>query len=255
MSPETYAVLREPIGKMDIGQAAMALAKAFARLRVDVARELRDRPGILAEGLTRAQAEQAAVLLRQSGIGVFVMAESQMAIPPEPIEIREGKLAADGFAATTSAGPLTAPWNQIILLDCARVKHEEFVQTQEIQMTANYDARHVGTFEPPVRTRQELRSSWKEFLDVICYEPWLHLRIDRNEFRYHATGLPVRAVSYENFSTLLRAFKTRATNAALGPGVALLLDGDPRTRLASSSLKAHENHILWRLQLIWRKEP
>ena len=254
MSSETYAILREPRSKMDLRQAAAALAKVLGRVRIDVTQELRDRPGILADGLTQQQAQKAAGLLRQGGIGVFVMAQSQMALPPPPIEICDGKLGEDGFSFIGPEGPITAPWGQIIFLDCARVGYDEYVKEQQIQMTAYYSRADADAYDPPVVSREVRRSKWKEFLDVVCYDPWVHFRIDRHSFRYAKTGLPLQSASHENFTQLIRAFKARAESAATGPGIRLLLDGDPRTRLSTAGLEAHDNYIQWRLQLLWRED-
>ena len=117
-----------------------------------------------------------------------------------------------------------------------------------IGMGRAFASDRAGTQE----TRKETASAWREVLDLVCYDPWIHLRIDRETFRYAVADMPLHPTNHLNFAALAVMIKACATKAKCGPGISLLLDGQPTTRSKAASLEAHENEVLWRLQLLWR---
>lgn len=267
MPPDTFAVLREPATEFDLRRASAAMAMALGGLAMDHLARLRDAPGVLARGLGQGQAEAFVRALGNQGIAAFVLPESKMAIPPKAEEIREGRVEEEGFRFQSAKGPLLAPWGEILLMDCSMVRFEVERKVQEFRTRpegmANYRVSfgnvRVGRRQivripeaSPNQPRKETVSAWREVLDLICYDPWTHMRIDREKFRYHSAGMPVHPTNHLNFSALAVMLKVRAEKAQCGPGMALLLDGKPATRSKASSLAAYENELLWRLQLLWR---
>ena len=273
MSEATHAVLLDPAGELDMCEAAAAFVEAFGGAPMDYTRQLRDRPGVLARGLAANDARRLALALGNHRIAVFTMAESEMALPPEVVEIRDGQFREDGFLVKSEEGVQLAPWGEILLLDCSRVRYDVTHKRVDPSVRSDGDAsiipnwlrkdnapflQDVTGLDPATigaqrRMRTETRSAWQEVFDAICYDPWMHFRIDADTFRYVNANMPVHATSHLNFTALVVIFKSHATRAEAGPGVRLLLDGNPRTRLRSSSLEAFENHLLWQLQILWRK--
>ena len=275
MSEGTCAVLLDPAGELDMREAAAAFVEVFGGAPPDYTRQLRNRPGVLAQELKPSDARRLELALRNRRIAVFTMTESEMAVPPEVLEIRDGRIQEDGFHIESEEGAQLAPWREILLIDCSRVRYDVIHKRVDPSVRHDGDVSLVpawlrnrnnslspadplagmdpGDIGAQRRIKTETRSAWREVLDVICYDPWLHIRIDADTFRYVNANMPLHPTSHLNFTALTVILKSHSPRAETGPGVALLLDGDPKTRLRSGSLEAFENHLLWRLQLLWRK--
>jgi hypothetical protein len=100
-----------------------------------------------------------------------------------------------------------------------------------------------------VNQPRKIETSWQEHLDVVCCEPWTHLRIEKERFRYADSGLPKHATVLKGFLALAITFKTRCSSAAEGPGVGLLFGGRPQLRQRVQNMKTYENLLQWRLTL------
>ena len=250
---ETYAVLLEPSVEPDLQAIASAIAPATGEVKMDLVRQLKDRSGILAEGLTESQAGTAIMGLRQRGVPVFAVRQSQMAVLTEPVVVHEGKVRPEGFRFHGPSGNALARWSQIVFIDCARVRCEEMKERSEVVREVNPGPR--GSMNVSWRTKRSKHqgSAWKELFDAVCCRPWAQLRFDSTSFRFADTGLPVHPSRHDNYAALVVVFKARCERAISGPGVERLLDGDPNTNLRTSSLRAYENHIRWQLQLLRRK--
>ena len=250
MADETYAILREPGATVDVDKVAEVLAPLNGMHIYDVKKTLQHAPGIL--GLIgKADAHKALALLRARGTEAFLVPTSKLITPPSLVELRHGKITGDGFAFAVKERHILAPWEQIILIDSARVLMEEQVKVSEVQVpeTVGRDGRTSYRVTRKTRTR----STWREFLDVLCYKPWVHFRIRKESFGFAGTGLPVHPTRDENFLALAVIFKTRCQNAVEGPGIEPLFDAKPETRRSFSNMKACDNHFLWQVQLRFRK--
>jgi hypothetical protein len=247
-SAGAYAVLRRSDVELDLSTVARILAPILGCVRADLQGQLAKRPGILVSGLSRHVASQAAHALEQAGVGVRVLPQSDVVIPPPMVEVRRGKVLPQGFQFEDSRAPRLAPWKEIVYFDA--------VQIQTAKNVIAYDREWDTSGEEGVTFRDvaylRLETGWQELLDVVCYEPWVHLRIDKNDFRYSETGLPLHANAMKNFLALLIAFKTRCDALAEGPGVRLLFDGRTETRQRMPNLNTYENLFQCRLTLRFR---
>lgn len=263
--PDTFAVLREPASEMNLRLAASAMAEALGGVAMDHVARLRDAPGVLARNLGQEPAEAFARALGQQGIGTFVLPESKMAFPPDAEDIREGRVEEEGFRFQSEKGPMLVPWGEILLMDCAMVRFDVERKVKEFRTRPEWLRDYSGGLgmrfgrgaflvrhNDPEQPRKETVSAWREVLDLICYDPWAHVRIDRENFNYRSAGMPLHPTNHLNFSALAVMIKARAEKAECGPGMSLLLDGQPATRAKAPSLAAYENDLLWRLQLLWR---
>ena len=201
-------------------------------------------------GLSEAAARKAVAALRGQGTPVFALPQKKLVGLPPVLELRHVQVFPEGLHFEAPEGAVLAPWDEIIFFDSARVRTEKRVRVTKVKpVTISYRGAR-SSFGLTRETRREL--GWRELLDVVCYQPWLHLRIDKDDFRYAETGLPVHPTREANFQALVVTFKARATKAVAGPGIDLLFDGRPRTRSRASSMKAYENQIAWQAQLLFR---
>ena len=252
MANETYAILRETQSDMDIEKASEVLAPILRRVRMEVKQHLCVSPGILVSGLTETAAKKAATQLDGHGMRVFILPHSKFVTPPSVVELRRGKVMGEGFAFKAGTQNIYAPWNQIILIDSARVQVQKTVKVNEIKMpkmTARGGRTSYG-----VTRKSRTQVGWREFLEVLCYKPWVRVRIHKDDFSFAQTGLPVHPTRESNFFALAVTFKTRCPNAVEGPGMAPLFDGKPETRRSEMSMKSFNNHFLWLVQLRFRKK-
>ena len=251
MTEDTYAVLREPNAPLDIPKMAAVLAPLFGRQTVDVEQTLHQSPGILATQLSATLAQSAIEQLRAQGIPTFLLPTNKLITPPFVVELRRGKVMGEGFAFKTGTQNIYAPWDQIILIDSARVQVQKTVKVNEIKLP-ELSARG-GRTAYGVTRKSRTQVGWREFLELLCYKPWIRFRIHKDDFSFAQTGLPVHPTRESNFFALAVTFKTRCPNAVEGPGMAPLFDGKPETRRSEMSMKSYNNHFLWQVQLRFRK--
>ena len=219
-SGATYALLRKDDIELDTGVLAHLLAPILECPAADLQGQLARQPGILLSELPESVASQAARVLEQAGVGVWLLPQSDVVIPPPMVEIRRGKVLPEGFQFKDAHATVLVPWEQVVYFDAVQIQTAKNVITHDREPVGGNDGvRWHDTVQ------QKLETGWQEFLDVVCHEPWVHLRIDKDQFRYPESGLPRHSNAMKNFLGLVIAFKTRCANATEGPGIGLLFDG------------------------------
>jgi hypothetical protein len=243
-SAETFALLRQPRAELNSAKAAEVLAATLGRVRVDLQRELAERPGVLLRGLSADEAREAAGALDEIGVPTWVLPESKIVVPPRPVAIRHGKVEPEGFVFVDAHESKMAAWRNICYFDIVQIlaAKNKIVVDREIRDSS-------GRQISPREVRQKVETKWQEFLDVVCFDPAVHLRIDRSDFRYTDSGLPTHADPAKNYLGLVIAFKTRCESAVEGPGVELLFDGKPDTHQRVANPRIYENLLQWRLTI------
>ncbi len=249
MSPATFAVLQARTDPIDTEALCGVLERTIGLRRTDVLASCRKTPGFLAAGLAEGEARNAVMALTRAGIDAFALADSDFVSLPEAVELQEAAILPEGFTVDPSGKARLIEWQQVILLDTARVMEEKRVLRNEIE---TYTSPKGGSYR---RTVQKKRTEYtpRNLLDVVCWRPWTRFRIFKKSFRFGACGLPKQPTGEAAFQALVIAFQTRGPNAVAGPGVDLLFDGRPETRQTSKSLDAFETLLLWQLQLRLRK--
>ena len=252
MSAGKYAILREMNTTVDAEAACAVIAPIVGMAQGETAMLLRDRPGILLWDLDRECAQKVLAGLHAQGMTCFGLPQKKLVALPETLPTRELTVAGEAFRVPGPSGALVVSWSEVLCYDVVRIrssKRERVVSMGQREHYGRYGATRAH-MSPTYRERLE----WIEYLDVICYEPWTHLRINKSDFRYPRSGLPMHPTRERNFLGLAVTFQTRAEKAFAGGGINDLFDGKPETRQSLRSEKAHENHIMWLLQMAFRKK-
>jgi hypothetical protein len=255
---ETYSVLRELKTEINIQKAAAVIGAATLAAAADMLLPLKKSPGILCAGLRKTDAERIVQELRDMNMPVFSMRDADLVTPPAAIDLKAGKVRGDGFAFDGPEGAMTAAWDKIIVIEAGQIKKSKQVTKIESKRPARYTSMAGGGMINAsggggVVRRTHTEMEYTDLFDIICYEPWLHLRINKATFQFAQTGLPRHPTREANFTGFVVVFKARCTNAISGEGVELLFDGKPATRSRTASKEAFENHLLWLTQLRFRK--
>ncbi|HRU04162.1 MAG TPA: hypothetical protein P5137_00135 [Candidatus Brocadiia bacterium] len=238
------AVAREDGPGYSIPRAAAAMAQVLSGVAPDWARELRDRPGILAEDLPPDTAEALVHALAGHRIPAFVVAQDEMAVPPPPFLASEAQLTEEGFLCRSGQQKALAPWDEVILFECARVRAAS---------RGPLDLLRRNRAAAPRGTAGDQEATSHDLLDIVCYQPWLHVRVDSETFQFASLGLPPQPARRQSFANLVRVIRGRCPEATAGPG-ALLILGRGEGALTLPTIEACDNNLLWRLQLLWRAE-
>jgi len=240
------AVLREDSTAYDIQRAAAAMAQVLGGVAPDWSRELRDRPGVLADNLPADMAQALASALTSQRIPAFAMPQDDMAIPPPPLMATEAVPSDEGLLCRSGQQAELVPWEEVVLFDCARVRAASLSPLDLL--------RGRGRAAPAGQPAEEPESSSRDLLDIICYEPWLHVRIDAETFQFASLGAQPQSARRLGFASLVRLVRGHCQDATAGPGALLILGRRAGGALSLPSLAACDNHLLWRLQLLWREE-
>jgi hypothetical protein len=245
---QAHSLMRSGEGEFDLAEAARVLAPILDVPRANLQQQLAERPGVFAQGVPEPVAAEAVASLRHTGIEAVSVPDSEVVHRPATIEVKRGRVLDDGFQFRHRGQDRIAPWGEIVFFDAASVQLTEQVVESEREPIRTDD-------RPTYRdvAYQRVKASWEEFLDVVCYEPWVHLRIAKDSFHYAQAGIPAYASSTKSFLALVIAFKTRCDPAGEGPGVGLLFDGKARTRQRVPSMRMYDNLLMWRLTLRFRE--
>ena len=252
-SKDVYAVLLEPSADVETSRIARAMAPALGKATMDLMMALRNRSGILAESLSEEEAGRIAAGLQQAGVLFFIVKQNSLVDPPPVVEIREGRFTDEGYAFESRPQQVLAPWDRILLLECARVRYEVSKVRTELDVSFDTDGEGNTLRNWQGRQKRVQEPAWKVLLEVICEDPWVRVRIDGSSYRFGKDGLPVHLNRHDNLLARAVVLRTRSERAAAGPGLEALLGGRPDAQVKLNGMECYENHIRWQLQMIYRQ--
>ena len=272
---DSYHVLAREELSVPRPAVSRAVAHATGRVAFDVARELRRRIGVLADGLSREAAEQLVAALAQVGVRAFALEDDQVVRFPDPGFLETARLGPDALivsdlrdAEQKPIGSANVPYGDIVLLATAMVTTETKRKVSEPDhltgggglIAAHAVTRGIiplwplhGNAKPARRTERRLESDY--FLDLFAVEPARHLRLNAGTFNFVQTGLKMEPTSIANLRRFIEAFVPRCDQAIIDPSVRHVLDGSPQTDLRCDGLEQYDAYLAWRVQLLYHPEP
>ncbi|MBA2117504.1 hypothetical protein [Bremerella alba] len=237
---DTYSILREADCRIDLDRAAEIMGPHLGLAKADTVQVLHDRPGVLAKMVPYDAARDMAKALILDGMPCRVVHDDHLVrIPSPPREAVRGMEFSDEqlvFRSVEWEGYLR--WDNIRLLDIVQDVAEkvEFVTIEESDGESHSH-----------RTERKSRFDVSVFLEIVCSDPVLRMRIDRNQFRYKSTGLKMHTNREMNFRALCIAIHMRSPDALIGPGFAWLSKGNNTHHQNGNTLKKFENFATWLL--------
>jgi len=247
-TPPNFAVVQTDDGELDSVMAARLLAEPLNSPLADLIARIAIARGILAEDLSKAEAQRCAAALTNGGIVVRVVTKEALIDPPPPYVLRSASFN-DGvltFATIPQKGAVfegSVPWSEFLWLDCVsvqRLEHEEY-QDRKIVPDDEDGARIVHCKSKRLKTVRPLQ------IDLVSNDPWLWLQIRDDSFQFAATGLVMQPNRRENMHYLAIAMGQRAKAARLGPGMKWFSDQTALRETRMVNAVSHYNHLRWQL--------
>ncbi|MEW4455118.1 hypothetical protein AB1L30_20795 [Bremerella sp. JC817] len=242
---DDYAILREADCRIDRARAAAILGRCLKQAPAEILQELHDRPGILARNISADVAREAAKGLILAGMPCRVVMEEQLVLVPATPRntIREMEFYDDCLVFRSLEWEGRIPWDQIRLVDIV----QELESITELVPSTTDD----GTSDTR-RAKRSIRTTRFElsvFLEIVCVDPTLRMRIDRSQFRYKSTGLKMHTSRELNFRALCIALHMRCPNALTGLGFAWISKGNNSHHQSGNTRKKFENFASWLLTM------
>ncbi|MEX2357016.1 MAG: hypothetical protein WEE51_01725 [Pirellulaceae bacterium] len=238
-----FALLRQPQTRIDLPAAARILAP-FERVdQAEMLQRLHERPGVLIQGLTEQEAISAGALLAQAEMSVRMMNVDQLVeVPKAPRSTVSGvRISDESLHIRSTKWEGDIPWQQVHLID--------IVQEMEVDrklVVASDDPLHRQPGDPPIY-KTDIRV--EVFLEIICRDPILRMRIDRRRLNYSDTGLTLHTNREKNFRAVCIAIKMRSEMALAGPGFHWISQGNNTNRQSRNTRERFENFATWMLTL------
>ncbi len=238
--PDTYAILREADCRLDLDRASAIMGASLGIVKAEMLQTLHDRPGLLAENVPYDAARETAKALISAGMPCCVVHEDHLVVVPDMPRSTIRSMAFEQtqlvFRSTEWEGYV--PWENIRLLDIVQDVQEK---VEIIAVTESDGESHRK------KTERKAHFDVSVFLEIVCSNPVLRMRIDRNLFRYKSTGLKMHTNREMNFRALCIALHMRSPNALIGPGFAWLSKGNNTHHQNGHTLKKFENFATWLL--------
>ncbi|RCS52687.1 hypothetical protein DTL42_07560 [Bremerella cremea] len=239
----SYAILREADCQIEPAQVASILAPLLGMAQVEVRQALHDRPGMLAWDLPLEVAREGAQGLILAGMPCRAVRDDHLiAVPEVPRNtIRSAVFEGEHFVFRSAEWEGHVPWENIRLLD---IVQEVKAATELIGDVPS----HLGS-DPRSNQRHVRRTKIdvSVFLEIICTDPVLRMRIDRSLFNYKSTGLTMHTNREKNFRALCIALNLRCPAALMGPGFHWIANGNNSHHASGNTRKKFENFATWLL--------
>ncbi|MCC9606611.1 hypothetical protein LOC68_16995 [Blastopirellula sp. JC732] len=243
-----FALLRDPTAPFSVQDAAPILAPFAGVIPAEFLQTLHRRPGVLLRDLTEKDALDAAAALGRADIPVQVVAESDMVEVPAPprYPLKSAVLADDAFVVDVPRWTGRIPWDKFFLIDIV----PEFVRkTGSMQLDPHESQLLAEANTDQTRIQPAARTSLTVYLELLCRDPLIRMRIDRNAFAFRKAGIPVVPSRETNFRTLVETLQERCVNAVIGPGMRQLLKGMNSTKESNYDRARFENLAAWMLTI------
>ena len=240
-----YAILREADCRLDRRAAAAILAPHMGLSNAEMLQSLHDRPGILAWDLPHDAARDAAKALIVAGMPCRAVHEDHLIeVPGLPkTTVREMEFYEELLIFRSSGWEGHVPWTSIRLLDIVQESVTKTILVASAPDECSADPRPTSA---SVRHRKfELGI----FLEIVCTEPIMRMRVDRSMFGYKTTGLKMHTNRELNFRALCIAIHMRSPDAMTGPGFAWISKGNNSHHNNGNTRKKFENLASWLLTL------
>ena len=273
MSKAYHIVAREELTG-PLQPIAHAIATATGKVALDVTREIRDKIGILASGLTKEQADTALSVLGHAGVRAFALPESDAVRFPDPTFLETARLGNDALEVSDlrdkddrRIGQVNVPYGDIVLVATAHVQTETKKRVVEGKpglhiMPPVAGVGLAGALAAAVSVpgageravRMVSKSEYDHFLDIFAIEPAHHLRLNASDFNFTQTGMKVQPTSIANLTRFIKHFVVRCDHALIDASIRHILDGSPHTNVTFNNPAQYDAYLSWRLQLLYHPE-
>lgn len=243
-----FALLRDPSAGFSVSDAAPILAPFAGEIPAEFLQILHRRPGVLMQGLSEKNALDAAAALVRAEITVQVVAEADLVEVPAPprYPLKSAILEKDAFVVDVPRWTGRIPWDKFFMLDIV----PEFVgKTTAKELDPHASNLYAEINTDTTRVKPSARTSLTVYLEILCLDPLIRMRIDRNAFAFRKAGIPVVPSREANFRTLVESLQQRCVDAVVGPGLLQLIKGANSTKETTYDRARFENLATWLLTI------
>ena len=251
---ETYALLQEALGPIDVVAVGSALQEVRRVPMADATRTARHCYGIVEENLPENQAQALEIRLRDLGVPVFIVPTSDLCAYPKPQVVHNADLKEDGLYAETSSGVFDcADWEQVRLVSFGKLQSEEsvLVRRKEPEAARALRSLAISTTGIPLReaqpaTRRRKTVVTETFLvRILSSGPWRSFQFDKEEFNYDTLGKRIQFETTSNLRLFVRSLIERAPHLVLCQNMASFMEGDMRSVMAFPGERDFEEYHQW----------
>lgn len=245
------AVMRTSDMPIPVATLAAIVAPACGGVLGDVSMRLGRYPYWLVRKATPDVAKLVLKACLAANVAAEIVGENQIVDPPEVIPVARLEPQPTGFFVLVKRQPLFIKWSELIAIEAYESGHET---TQEVTAPeSDVHQHHPDTyrFQHPTPTRKATKVAWQTRAELVCFDPWLTLRIDAETFPFASCGLPVSPSRQLSLVTLLKAILERAPHADTHFSI---VQGQPGKMLSLPRLLSnfpYTPNLAWRLTRIF----
>jgi hypothetical protein len=250
---ELLAVMRTSEMPIPTATLAALVAPVCGGVLGDVSLRLNRYPNWLVRKAPPEIAKHVLKACIEANVAAEIVGENQIIEPPEVVPAARLEPQPTGFFVLTKRQPLFIKWSELIAIEAYESGQETTQEVTAPEMDVIPGA-HPDAYRAhrPTPTRKAMKVAWHPRAELVCFDPWLVLRIDAETFPFASCGLPVAASRQLSLVTLLKTILERAPHAdahfaiiQAQPGKAMGLP-----RLLSSF--PYTPNLAWRLTRIFR---
>ena len=236
---ETFAIVSTADAAIDPTQVARTIADPLGVPLADLIQK--QRSGILAERLSEPVAGRCVALSRAAGITVRAVPQSSVIELPEVVTVKSGRPDEAAFFYVGSKNQGVVKWDDVLWVDLVALQQRTFEKFNYVETGGAENDAVVEVRNPRWKPKQPI------FVDLVCREPWLLLRIPQEPFDFAATGLTSFSSRRENIISLAAAIAAKASRARFGPGLKWMQSNAAPREHRVQSQALYDGFLRWQL--------
>jgi hypothetical protein len=244
-----FAVLqKEPAGPT--ADQLKRVFKSFSHLTdADAVRLAAGARGILLKHLGQDAARALQRALQAEGVGVVIVAESDLPKLPEGLSLHRLELWPQALTVYDPLGrPLHVPWQEVTLVAAGAAQHFDVNRTHTELMRLQHNAAPGARLNPPADRGANVESGPELLLEILAARGRGRYQVEAAQFTFkHVIDRPGLSLA-EKFIWLVREICHHAPHAVLNQGARRLQEGG-ETVPAYMNRQALADEMVW---LLWR---
>ncbi len=249
---ELFAVMRTSDTPIPTANLSPIVAPACGDVASDVAMRLSRYPYWMVRKATPEIAKNVLKACIAANVEAELIGEQQVIDPPEVVPVARLEPQPTGFFVLVKRQPLFIKWSELIAIDAYESGQDKVTEVKAPEADVQPYHRYGLQISHPTPTRNAMVVEWHPRAELVCFDPWLTLRIDAETFPFASCGLPVASSRQLSLVTLLKTIQERAPHADTQFAIVQAQPGKAMGLPRLLSTFPFTPNLAWRLTRVFR---
>ncbi|MBL9174555.1 MAG: hypothetical protein JNL10_13545 [Verrucomicrobiales bacterium] len=242
-----FALVQQRLEFPDVAAVARALEGAGEWHPVDAAHLVADAFGILLRNLEEIPGRDLELALRREGVGVDLVDERDLPVPPISKKLRRAEVRPEAFVAVDPYDrEILVPWDRIEMICAGAVRMTRFrpVTWNRDRDPSSWGEESRSPLDASITLRQEKRE-WCWMADLLMAGRTLRFSFASGEFVPTEPEETGNRDPEERFRRFLRGLLAHVPQAILNRGAFAVREDDPDAAPRYPTRNAYQEEMIW----------